>query len=408
MNDFEVLEQLPERQILDNDLYKFTMMWFVMNHFPDAVVRYEFIDRKGTRYPAGLGTILRKRIDSFRDIKLSKEQRRAFQKKCGHYLPNLFFDFLEGFRLDPSEIAIYQESDGTLKINVCGFWYRTILWEIILMSEISEIYHIMSGKKSTMNRGELREYNTKKAARLAMNVVQTVDFGTRRRHSFENQKNVISDMISGSSKMFVGTSNVYFGILFDIKIVGTFAHESVSAVAALLGYAHANKNMMELWTETYGGNLGIVLTDTFGLDAFLKDFDAKYARLFDGVRHDSGDPKIFADRIIDHYKKLGIDPMSKTIVFSDGLNSDTAIELADYCRGKIKVSFGIGTYFTCDLPGIIALSIVIKLFMINGLDVIKLSDDDGKNTGNRKRIDIVKELIDYKPLCKNKENDSIN
>ena len=165
---------------------------------------------------------------------------------------------------------------------------------------------------------------------------------------------------------------------------------------------------MELWTETYGGNLGIVLTDTFGLDAFLKDFDAKYARLFDGVRHDSGDPKIFADRIIDHYKKLGIDPMSKTIVFSDGLNSDTAIELADYCRGKIKVSFGIGTYFTCDLPGIIALSIVIKLFMINGLDVIKLSDDDGKNTGNRKRIDIVKELIDYKPLCKNKENDSIN
>jgi len=156
--------------------------------------------------------------------------------------------------------------------------------------------------------------------------------------------------------------------------------------------------MMELWVETFGGSLGIVLTDTFGLDAFLNDFDSKYARLFDGVRHDSGDPKIFADRIIAHYKKLGIDPKTKTIVFSDGLNTDTAIELADYCRGKIKTSFGIGTHFTNDIPGITPLSIVIKIFLINGIHTIKLSDVDGKNTGNVETVIIVKKLINYKPL----------
>lgn len=135
----EILSLLPERNILDNDLYKMTMMWFVMNHFPNSVVRYEFVDRRNYKYPQGLGSVLRKRIDTFRDIKLNRQQRHLFQKKCGSYLPNLFFDFLEGFRLDPSEVSIFQETDGTLRIHVEGFWYRTILWEIILMSEISEI-----------------------------------------------------------------------------------------------------------------------------------------------------------------------------------------------------------------------------------------------------------------------------
>lgn len=399
MRDFEILEQLPERQLLDQDLYKFTMQWFVMNHFPDAKVRYEFVDRRNHKYPAGLGAILRKRIDTFRDIKLSKKHRNAFQKKCP-FLPNLFFDFLEGFRLDPSEISIFQQADGQLIITVEGYWYRTILWEIILMSEISEINYLMTGEKPTESRAILSQMNEKKGVRFRYNAVQFVDFGTRRRYSFKNQKEVIGDLLSGAGRdSFVGTSNVLFAIEYNIKMIGTFAHESVSGVAAMLGYAHANKHMMELWTETFGGSLGIVLTDTFGLDAFLNDFDAKYARLFDGVRHDSGDPKIFANKIIDHYRKLGIDPKTKTIVFSDGLDTDTALELAEYCRGKIKTSFGIGTHLTNDLPGVKALNIVIKLFMIDGKNVIKLSDVPGKHTGNVRTIEIVKEMINYKPLA---------
>lgn len=400
MKDFEILEKLPERQLLDNDLYKFTMMWFVMNHFTESKVRYEFVDRNKQKYPSGLGSILRKRIDSFRNIKLSKKHRNAFQSKCGSFLPNLFFDFLEGFRLDPSEVSIFQKPNGELVVNVEGYWYRTMLWEIIIMSEISEINYLMTGKTPTESRDFISEYNQKKATKLRMNNVQFADFGTRRRYSFENQRNVIKDLKSAGGKSFIGTSNVLFGIENDVKIIGTFAHETVSGVAAIFGYAHANKHIMKLWSETYGGSLGIALTDTFGLDSFLNDFNAKYARLFDGVRHDSGDPKLFADKIIAHYKNLGIDPMSKTIVFSDGLNTDTAIELADYCQGKIKVSFGIGTHFTNDLPGVKALNIVIKLFMIDGKNVIKLSDIPGKHTGNIKTIELVKDLINYKPLMK--------
>lgn len=397
MKDYEILDKLPERQLLDNDLYKFTMMWFVMNHFANSKVRYEFVDRRNQKYPDGLGAILRKRIDSFRDIKLSKHHRNSFQSKCS-FLPNLFFDFLEGFRLDPSEVSIFQLQNGELVINIEGFWYRTILWEIILMSEISEINFLMTGETPTESREILSEMNQKKATKFRYNNTQLVDFGTRRRYSFQNQKDVIRDMISAGGDSFIGTSNVLFGIEFNTKIIGTFAHESVSGVAAILGYDHANKHMMELWTQTYGGSLGIVLTDTFGLDAFLKDFDAKYARLFDGVRHDSGDPKLFADKIIEHYKKLGIEPMSKTIVFSDGLNTDMSIELDNYCRGKIKTSFGIGTHLTNDLPGVKALNIVIKLFMIDGKHTIKLSDNSVKHTGNKRTIELVKEMINYKSL----------
>jgi nicotinate phosphoribosyltransferase len=329
-------------------------------------------------------------------MKLSREYRIAFQKRCP-YLPNLFFDFLEGFRLDPSEVSIFQDG-GDLKVQVYGLWYRTILWEIILMSEISEINYMLNGENSTVTENELHQINIEKATKLRMNAVFFVDFGARRRKSFQNQKSVISDLRLYGSDYFIGTSNVLFGIDYNVKIIGTYAHEAISAVAALLGYTHANKHMMELWVQTYGGNLGIALTDTYGLDSFLNDFDAKYARLFDGVRHDSGDPKKFADRIIEHYKKLGIDPKTKTIVFSDGLNTDTAIELSDYCRGKIKCSFGIGTHFTNDIPGITPLNIVIKLFMINGKNTIKLSDIAGKHTGDARTIEIVKELINYKPL----------
>lgn len=187
MKDFEILEKLPERQLLDNDLYKFSMLWFIMNHFPNSKVVYKFIDRNNKKYPKGLGAILRKRIDTFRDIKLSKKHRNAFQSKCD-FLPNLFFDFLEGFRLDPSEVSIFQEHDGRLRIIVSGFWYRTVLWEIILMSEISEINYIMTGEKPIENREYLEDYNSKKAAKLKFNNVNFVDFGTRRRYSFNNQK----------------------------------------------------------------------------------------------------------------------------------------------------------------------------------------------------------------------------
>jgi nicotinate phosphoribosyltransferase len=208
----------------------------------------------------------------------------------------------------------------------------------------------------------------------------------------------VQDLLSvcdtGNSFM-VGTSNVHIAMATGIQPIGTHAHDWISGIAALKGYSYANKNMMDDWVKVYQGELGIALTDTFGLDAFLKDFNTFYAKLFDGVRHDSGDPFQFAKKITDHYKHLSIDPISKTIVFSDSLNADLAIELKKYCKDiGIKCSFGIGTHFTNDV-GIKALNIVIKMVAINGRHVIKLSDVADKQTGDLETIALVKLMVGY-------------
>ena len=204
--------------------------------------------------------------------------------------------------------------------------------------------------------------------------------------------------MEGGSNKFVGTSNVLFGIENNIPILGTCAHEVICATAAKKGYDLANLYFMQDWSSVFNGNCGTILTDSFGLDNFLKCFDSYESRLWDSCRHDSGDPFKFTDKIIEHYKKLKIDPMSKTLIFSDGLDIDTSIKISDYCRGKIKCSFGIGTHFTNDLYNITPLNMVIKLTQIDGLNVIKLSDIEGKHTGNIRTIEIVKEMINYKPL----------
>ena len=393
MKAIEILKQLPKREFLDQDFYKFTMLWFVMNHFPNAVARYEFIDRRNHKYPKGLGEVLKQRIETFKDIKLSKEHRIKFQNKVS-FLPNLFFDFLEGYRLDPSEVSINQKESGELSIAINGFQYRTILWEVILMSEISEINYLMTGEKPTKTIEELNKQDIDKGVRLHENDVNFVDFGTRRRYSFKNQDRVIENLKIGGKSSFQGTSNCFFGIKYDVRIVGTMAHEIICEVGAILGYAHANKHLMEMWNKTFNGNLGSILTDSYGVASFLRDFDSYQSRIWDSVRHDSGNPKLFTRKMIEHYENLGIDPMSKTIIFSDGLNVDTVIELSEYCKGKIKTSFGVGTHFSND-TGVQPLNIVIKLFKIDNKHVIKLSEVAGKHVGDNRTIELVKELIDY-------------
>jgi nicotinate phosphoribosyltransferase len=209
---------------------------------------------------------------------------------------------------------------------------------------------------------------------------------------------VVQDLLSVSDNrtpFMVGTSNVHIAMVTGIKPLGTHAHEWISGIAALKGYSYANKNMMDDWVKVYQGELGIALADTFGLDAFLKDFNTFYAKLFDGVRHDSGNPFEFAEKIVGHYKHLGIDPISKTIVFSDGLNVDLAIELKKHCNDiGINCSFGIGTHFTNDV-GIKALNIVIKMVTINNKHVVKLSEVPAKHTGDLETIALAKSIVGY-------------
>jgi len=383
------------RSILDTDLYKLTQQQAVIKLFERSKVKYNFINRGKTEFPEEFDLRLRQEVKRMEKLSLTEKEANHLTNKCGTFLGPTYIDFLKSYRYDSSEIGITQIG-GDLTVNISGYWYRTILWEVPLMALISELYFEMTGEE--IDNRDIREKNNQnKGKKFYQNSMKVADFSTRRRYSFDNQLEVVKDLVGvfdNGNPFLTGTSNVYISMLLDLTPIGTHAHEFVSAVAALKGYSHANKHMMDDWVSVYKGNLGIVLPDTFGLKAFLKDFSVFYAKLYDGVRHDSGNPFEFADKIIEHYKSLKIDPMSKTIVFSDGLNPDLAVELNNHCNGKIRCSFGIGTNLSNDV-GVKALNMVIKLISIDNNHAIKLSDTPGKHTGDKETIDMVKKMINY-------------
>lgn len=383
------------KSILDTDLYKLTQQQAVVERFQRNYVKYNFINRGKTKFPDGFDVRLRQELRKMEQLALTQEEALYLTLNC-LFLKPTYIDFLKSYRYDSSEVGITQDG-GDLKITITGYWYRTILWEVPLMALISELYFKMTGEPIN-SRDEREKNNINKGKEFYQNGMKVADFGTRRRYSFDNQLEVVEDLMSffnNGNPFLVGSSNVYIAMKKGIRPIGTHAHEWVSAIAALMGYSYANKNMMETWVSVYQGDLGIALTDTFGLKSFLNDFDKKFAKLFDGVRHDSGDPFNFTEEIISHYKKLGIDPMSKTIVFSDGLNTELAVKLHKYCIEKgIMCSFGIGTNLTNDV-GVKPLNIVIKLTSIDGKNTIKLSDVPGKHTGDLETIEIVKKMINY-------------
>lgn len=398
------VESANTDSILWADLYKFTMMWAVIKNFPQAIVKYQFFDRNNTVYPEGFSYELRKIVDKYRNKTISPVRKKEFMA-ASPFLPAAFFDFIEGYRYDPSEVGIMQEG-GKLKIEISGYWYRTILWETTLMEDICELYYKMTGLDDNSCKDNIElaiEKTAEKSKEFHFNNIQVADFGTRRAKSKNHHENVVKTLSDSLLyKGLVGSSNVELALAYGIKPIGTYAHEWVSGIAAMFGYSHANKYAMEYWVSTYNGNLGIALTDTFTTDAFLEDFDSKYANLFTGVRHDSGDPFEFTDKIIDHYKKLGIDPTTKTIVYSDALTTELAVKISKYRSGEIRKSFGIGTHLTNDIAGVKPMNIVIKLVQINGMPTIKLSDSPTKHIGDEETIKFVKWQIDSK--LKNNKN----
>lgn len=237
-----------------------------------------------------------------------------------------------------------------------------------------------------------------KAKNLAMMHDKFTDFGTRRRRSYEIQDIVVKTFKESGVPNFFGTSNVHLAMKYGVRAIGTFAHELVQGISALEGLRYANKFALQKWQETYQGSLGYALTDTFGTDAFFRDFNQSLARVYDGVRHDSGCPFTFADRIINHYNKLGIDPTTKLIVFSDGLNVEKALAISKHCAGRVRCSFGIGTSFTNSVENSKPLNMVIKLREVNGIQVVKLSDSPGKEIGDKDAIRVAKWTFFGTPL----------
>jgi len=387
------------KSILDNDLYKFTMQMAVVKKFPYAEVGYGFINRGGTQFPPNFAIELRKQVKMMEDLTLTKDEKEWLSEKC-YYLDPTYLDFLDGYRYDSTEVGIIQ-TDGELKVSINGPWYRTILWEVPLMALISELYFKMTDCSNTRNDSERYLNNINKRKTFLANGIKYADFGTRRRYSYDIQKEVVECFADKFNKdNFVGTSNVHLAHKYNVTPIGTHAHEWFMFHATKYGYKMANHLAMENWTDVFRGELGVALSDTFTTDVFFKSFDKKFAKLYDGVRQDSGDPFVFTDKIIEHYKSLGIDPKSKVIIFSDSLDPEKAVELKDYCRGKIMCSFGIGTNFSNDV-GVTPLNMVIKILNAKpeGEDwhpCIKLSDSEGKHTGNLTEIDIAKQVLNIK------------
>jgi nicotinate phosphoribosyltransferase len=381
------------QSILDNDFYKFTMQQGVLKLFPRAKARYRFINRGNHSFPDKFAEALRQSVNAMASLRISKDEKNWLCKTCP-YLDPVYLDFLDGYCYDPSEVKIIQ-TGKQVEVFVEGFWYRTILWEVPLLSLVSEnFYSLQQMQRETDEQVVLKTKN--KIEAYGQLGVTIAEFGTRRRHSFRVHEMVVATL-KKFGKTFVGTSNVHLARLNETKPIGTHAHEWFMFHAAKYGFKMANSLALENWVNVYRGDLGIALSDTFTTNEFYEVFDKKFTKLFDGVRHDSGDPLEFADKTIHHYKSMGIDALTKTIIFSDALNLEKVKVIAAHCKGRIGVSFGIGTNFTNDVR-LKPMNIVIK--MTEALPesepwtpVVKLSDVPGKHSGDMHTIELAKQVL---------------
>jgi nicotinate phosphoribosyltransferase len=381
--------------ILDNDLYKFTQQLAICQLYPKVKARYTFINRDHREFPEDFAIRLSEIIDSFQDYEVTSEQIDFMREKC-YYMNPVYFKFLKGYRYDPTEVSIKQ-IDGELKVSVEGDWHSSVLWEVPLMSTISELYFEMTDHKG-IDKDTRHLNNSAKAKALDEIGVQFSEFGTRRRFSFDNQAMVVDDL-KKYSKGYLGTSNVLLSMFHNTSPLGTIAHEFFQAHAAMFGYLRGNEMALNAWLLVYNGDLGTALPDTFTTDIFYKyAFNTKHAKLWDGVRQDSGSPKDFIDKTVRHYKSLRIEPRLKMLLFSDNLKSVSQIkDIHDYCLAQTPSDrfmdrYGIGTWMSNDISGVKPLNIVIKLtgldFGHGWVNTVKLSDSSTKHTGDPNEIDL--------------------
>jgi len=378
----------------DQDAYKYFMSFAIIKHYPDDEVRYKLILRDDIVFPDGFDNELREQVEQFKYIRFTKEiEDHLFEKLP--YFDSSYRYYLRSYRYDPSNVHINQK-DGKLDIYIEGLWHKTIFWEVPLMALISELYFKMTEQKFDLNPRKNKYLGLKELG------VKVAEFGTRRRASKEVQGMVINDFIHFAPDVIVGTSNVMFARKFNLSAIGTQAHEWFMFHGAKYGFNMANRIGLGRWVDVYHGELGIALSDTYTSDIFFKDFDMFYSKLFDGVRQDSGNPLDFIDKTIKHYKDNGISLpngfIPKTIVFSDNLNSLDKIKIIkDKVDGKILYSFGIGTWLSNDV-GVKPLNMVIKLVNakpkgMGWLNCIKLSDSNGKHTGDVDTVKLCKKVL---------------
>ncbi|MBK6648860.1 MAG: nicotinate phosphoribosyltransferase [Betaproteobacteria bacterium] len=380
--------------LLDTDLYKFTMMQVVLHQFPGAQVEYRFKCRNPGVNLAQFANEIREEVRGLCSLQF-QDAELAYLRSL-RFIKSDFVDFLGLLKLNEKYITVRALGSGELDISIKGPWLHTILFEIPVLAIVNEVYFRNREKGVDLELGRRRlaaKIGSLKTAELSE--LKIADYGTRRRYSKAWQEEVLRTLAvqlgAGSPRQFpgpftgqfAGTSNVLFAMKLGLIPLGTMAHEYLQAAQALGPRLRDSQIFaFESWAKEYRGDLGIALSDVYGMSAFLRDFDLYFCKLFDGARHDSGDPFSWGERLIDHYRFNRVDPLTKTLIFSDGLTVDKTIELYRRFKGRCLLAFGIGTHLTNDLgdpPEHVPLQIVIKMVRCNGQPVAKLSDTPSKN-----------------------------
>lgn len=370
---------------IDTDNYKLTMGQLVFHGFPNLKVGYEFINRGKTEFPDQFDINLQRQVEMMSEVKLQPEEKKFLLTSSSGTLTQDFVEWFSKYQFNPDEVTIRRE-DGGLQINIDGLWGRTIYWEVPLMAVISELYFKETNQLPTI---DWREEARKKAQFLESIGAPFAEFGTRRRYSYTVHKEVLQILKENAPTSLVGTSNLQLAMELGLTPVGTFAHELVMGIAGIFGPENANRIVMELWAKEFGGKLSTALTDTFTTEVFLRSYNGQSAEIFKTLRQDSGSPEKWTDLILAHLNSLGIDPLTRTALYSDSLDVKRVLEIIEYNKNRIKALFGIGTNLTNDV-GAKPLNMVIKLLyiMLEGkrVDVCKISDDPGKISGGPEAV----------------------
>ena len=381
--------------ILDTDLYKFTVSYAYMKMFPNAECTFTFKDRNNVKRSEEFLNAFKNKIRQYELVHLTDEEYNWLTTNDSiSFIPPHYWEWLMSFRFDMDKMNIYLDEDGVLCVDVTDKCYKASLYEIPVLFSIPEVNN--AGKPIDWER---TIYKLKEKVEIANKEGMLFsEFGTRRRFSYDVQDKIIG-YLKDNAKTCVGTSNVHFAMKYNMRPCGTHPHEWFMFHGAQFGYKNANYFALENWVNVYDGDLGIALSDTYTSDVFFRNFSLKHAKLFDGVRQDSGDEYEFVDKTINFYVNKGINYHNKTIVFSNALDFPKAVKILKYCQEKgINASFGIGTNLTCDVYApdgtkYGAENIVMKMSRCRMTPnqpwyiTIKISDDIGKHMGDNKEFE---------------------
>ncbi|WP_137297260.1 nicotinate phosphoribosyltransferase [Psychromonas sp. SP041] len=390
--------------LMDTDMYKIYMLQPISSRYMAAEAKMKFLCRDSEDLIPYIPEII-KQVKMVGDLRFTSDQLSFLENKIPALKRSFVKGYLRMFKLFPEDVSIREEK-GQVAITTSGNWAQITMWEIIILAIVSEIRnkalhpnidlddirHKLSQKVSSF-------YQLASEQKIDLSDLNIADFGTRRRLSFKTQFAVVDYLKHAMPDHFVGTSNVHIARELDLKAIGTQAHEWWQAHQALSGHRliDSQKAALQAWADEYRGELGDALTDCISMDAFLNDFDKYFSLLFSGMRHDSGCPFEWGEKAIAHYEKLGIDPKTKTLIFSDGLKlGQEVLDLYSRFKDRINVSFGIGTNLTCDVEGVKPMNIVMKMVELNDNPVAKLSDSPGKSMcDDQSYVEYLKKVFKY-------------